>query len=193
MNEVVTTNEEKANIEAILEGLLFIAGDDGLTMEDLVHTIDYDESTINQALNALKQKYQAEYSGIELDQFGATYKLLSKPMISRYASKLFSQIENHTLSQSALEVLSIIAYKQPITRVEIEEIRGVGCDMMLRKLQARGLIKEAGRSEAPGRPFLYEVTSAFLDAFQLVSLDELPALPEFGDGSTNGDDNLFNQ
>ncbi len=193
MSERVETKEEISNIESILEGLLFIAGDDGLTMDDLVHTMDYDESTIATALNHLKEKYAGQSSGIELDHFGATYKLLSKPFISRYASKLFSQIENHTLSQSALEVLSIIAYKQPITRVEIEEIRGVGCDMMLRKLQARGLIQEAGRSEAPGRPFLYEVTPAFLDAFQLVSLDELPKLPQFGDGSTTGDDNLFNQ
>ena len=193
MSETIETQSNEGMLEPLIEGLLFISGDDGLTMEDLVKTLEYDQQAIFDALTKLKTKYKDQSSGIELEQFGDVYKLLTKPSISRYATKLFTQIENHSLSQSALEVLSIIAYKQPITRVEIEEIRGVGCDMMLRKLQARGLIQEAGRSEAPGRPFLYEVTPAFLDAFQLVSLDELPPLPEFGNESTNSDDNLFNQ
>lgn len=96
-----------------------------------------------------------------------------------YAQKLFADIKQSTLSQSALETLAIVAYKQPITRVEIEEIRGVGCDMMLRKLQARNLIEEAGRSEAPGRPILYGVTQEFMDSFKLLSLQELPDLPTF--------------
>jgi segregation and condensation protein B len=89
------------------------------------------------------------------------------------------------LSQSALETLAIIAYKQPITRVEIEEIRGVGCDIMLRKLQALDLIREFGRSEAPGRPILYEVTQEFMDVFQLMSLDELPKLEQIVSGSSH--------
>ena len=80
-----------------------------------------------------------------------------------------------------METLAIVAYKQPITRGEIEEIRGVSCDMMVRKLLARNLIKECGRSDAPGRPFLYEVTEEFMDTFKLVSLKELPELPEFKD------------
>lgn len=193
MSETMETSMDNVMLEPLIEGLLFISGDDGLTMEDLVKTLEYDEKTILDVLDHLKAKYDDPTSGIELDQFGDVYKLLTKPRISRYAAKLFTQIESHTLSQSALEVLSIIAYKQPITRVEIEEIRGVGCDMMLRKLQARGLIAEAGRSTAPGRPFLYEVTPAFLDAFQLVSLDELPPLPEFGNNANDNDDNLFNQ
>ena len=87
-----------------------------------------------------------------------------------------------------METLAIIAYKQPITRVEIEEIRGVSADVMLRKLQARGLIKEDGRSEAPGRPILYSVTDEFMNDFQLVSLDELPELPDFNEDSKEGSD-----
>ena len=82
-----------------------------------------------------------------------------------------------TLSPAAMETLAIIAYKQPITRIEIEEIRGVGCDMMVRKLLARNLIKECGRTDGPGKPFLYEVTEEFMDAFKLESLKELPDLP----------------
>ena len=85
--------------------------------------------------------------------------------------------------------MAIIAYKQPITRVEIEELRGVGADMMLRKLQARNLIREAGRSDAPGKPILYEVTEEFMDSFKLYTLNELPDLPEFNSDDEN--ENLF--
>ena len=109
-------------------------------------------------------------------------------MIHPYAQKLFASAKSASLSQSALETLAIIAYKQPVTRVEIEEIRGVGCDMMLRKLMARGLIREAGRSDAPGRPILFEVTEEFMDSFRLVSLKELPQLPDY---SENESDDLF--
>ena len=104
------------------------------------------------------------------------------------AKKLFSIAKISKLSNAALETLAIIAYKQPITRVEIEEIRGVGADVMIRKLEARGLIKEEGRSDAPGRPFLYSVTDEFMDAFKLLSLDELPDLPEF---NKDNNDDLF--
>ena len=86
--------------------------------------------------------------------------------------------------------MAIIAYRQPITRSEIEEIRGVGCDMMIRKLLARNLIRECGRSDAAGRPFLYEVTEAFMDSFQLKSLKELPELP---DNEANLDEELFQE
>ena len=94
---------------------------------------------------------------------------------------LFGESSEEELTRAMLETLSIIAYKQPITRAEIEEIRGVSCDMMVRKLLARNLIKECGRSDAPGRPFLYEVTEEFMDTFKLVSLKELPELPDFKD------------
>ena len=103
---------------------------------------------------------------------GGIYKFITKKSIFTYAQKLFQTAKSNTLSQSALETLAIIAYKQPITRIEIEELRGVGSDMMLRKLQARNLIKEAGRSDAPGRPILYEVTEEFMDSFKLYSIDD---------------------
>ena len=90
---------------------------------------------------------------------------------------MIEQSEN-TLSNAALETLAIIAYNQPISRVAIEEIRGVGCDAMIRKLVAKALIKEVGREETPGRPILYGVTDEFMDAFSLASLDELPELKE---------------
>lgn len=165
--------------EAVLEGLLFITGDEGITLKQAAQALDIDESRCEQLLDDMMQKYLRPEHGIELARYGDTYRFLSKASVHDYAARLFSLEKPGKLSQAALETLAIIAYKQPVTRVEIEEIRGVGADVMLRKLQARGLIKEAGRSDAPGRPILYEVTDAFMDAFELVSLKELPDLPDF--------------
>ena len=163
----------------IVEGLLFIVGDEGLTLQQCASVLDISETEAEMILSDLQKMYQDDQRGIEVVDYGGIYKFVSKAFIHNYAQKLFANAKQAALSQSAMETLAIVAYKQPITRVEIEEIRGVGCDMMLRKLQARGLIREAGRSEAPGRPILFEVTEEFMDSFKLVSLKELPELPDF--------------
>ena len=131
----------------IVEGLLFIVGDEGLTLPQCAAVLDISESEARRVLEDLQRMYAEDQRGIEVVDYGGVFKFVSKALIHPYAQKLFANAKNTALSQSALETLAIIAYKQPITRVEIEEIRGVGCDMMLRKLQARGLIREAGRSE----------------------------------------------
>ena len=141
--------------------------------------LDVSEIEARLVLEDLQRMYADDQRGIEVVDYGGVFKFVSKASIHPYAQKLFANAKSTALSQSALETLAIVAYKQPITRVEIEEIRGVGCDMMLRKLQARGLIREAGRSEAPGRPILFEVTEEFMDSFKLVSLNELPELPDY--------------
>lgn len=186
----VCSCEEKDEQQAlaVLEGLLFITGDEGLTAEQASEALERSEEETEELLLALQQKYAEDSHGIELARFGETYKFLSKAFVHQYAEKLFSLERTARLSPAALETLAVIAYKQPITRVEIEEIRGVSADVMLRKLQARGLIREAGRSEAPGRPILYAVTDEFMDSFQLMSLDELPELPVFDDEEKNGSD-----
>ena len=115
---------------------------------------------------------------------------MTKKAIYPYVQKLLHNEKAASLSNAALETLAIVAYKQPITRVEIEELRGVGCDMMLRKLQARELIKEAGRTVAPGKPILYEVTEEFLNSFGLETIGMLPDLPEFNNDE-NEERNLF--
>lgn len=165
----------------ILEGLLFLSGDEGLSMEQMedVFKEEQTKQDLEKLLDEMMQEYIQEDRGFELVCFGGIYKLVSKAEIHPYAEKLFSKIHVATLSNAAMETLAIIAYKQPITRAEVEEIRGVNCDMMVRKLMARNLIKECGRSDAPGRPFLYEVTEEFMDTFKLESLKELPELPEF--------------
>lgn len=187
--EEVKTMSDTLNIEAIVEGLLYMVGDDGLKVEQLASVIDKSIEDSEAILNSIQNKYTNENFGIELVNYGKTYKFITKQEVAPYIQALFHTSKPNTLSQSALETLAIIAYKQPITRVEIEELRGVGADMMLRKLQARNLIREAGRSDAPGKPILYEVTEEFMDSFKLYTLNELPDLPEFNSDEEN--ENLF--
>ena len=177
------------NYKAIIEGILYVVGDDGIKLEQLAQTIDKSLEECEKYLEEIKGEYDTNEKGIELVCYGGSYKFVSKEEIYPYIQKLFRDIKPNTLSQSALETLAIIAYKQPITRIEIEELRGVGADMMLRKLLARNLIKEAGRSDAPGKPILYEVTEEFMDSFKLKDLAELPDLPKFGSDEENN--NLF--
>jgi segregation and condensation protein B len=181
---------ETGMAEAILEGLLFIVGDEGLTVQQAARSLEIPEERVKQLMDDLQVKYLDDKYGIEIANYGGIYRFLSKAVVHPYAKKLFQLSKTSTLSQAALETLAIIAYKQPITRVEIEEIRGVGADMMLRKLEARDLIRVSGRSDAPGRPILYEVTDEFMDSFKLLSLDELPALPQFENEES---DELFEQ
>ena len=176
--------QEPSNFEAIVEGLLYLVGEDGLKTGQVAETLDISYEDAEVYLGNIQTKYKASNYGIELINYGGSYKFVTKQSVFPYAQKLFQTAKSKTLSQSALETLAIVAYKQPVTRIEIEELRGVGCDMMLRKLEARNLIREAGRSEAPGRPILYEVTEEFMDSFKLYSLDELPDLPEFNDNQS---------
>lgn len=180
--------ENDVKLKAILEGLLFLVGDDGLTVEQASKSMDISTKKAEQLFDALQKDYVDYSRGFEIERYGSRYRFLSKAFVHEAAKKLFSIDKISKLSNAALETLAIIAYKQPITRVEIEEIRGVGADVMIRKLEARGLIKEEGRSDAPGRPFLYSVTDEFMDAFKLLSLDELPDLPEF---NKDNNDDLF--
>lgn len=177
--------DPKERMLAILEGLLFLCGDDGLSIEQAAASMDATEEFVAELFDELQKYYLQESRGIEIARFGEKYRFLSKAAIHAAAKKLFQTSTEAKLSNAALETLAIIAYKQPITRVEIEEIRGVGADVMLRKLVARGLIQEDGRSEAAGRPILYSVTDEFLDSFKLLSLDELPELPQFGTEETD--------
>ncbi|MDD6459033.1 MAG: SMC-Scp complex subunit ScpB [Lactimicrobium massiliense] len=177
---------------AVLEGLLFVTGDEGLTAAQAADTLGVSEKQAEELFAQLQKAWQSDDRGLEVVRYGDIYRFLTKAFVHSYAARLFSKDVKTQLSQAALETLAIIAYKQPVTRVEIEEIRGVSADAMLRKLIARGLVKEDGRSEAPGRPILYSVTNEFMDAFQLLSLDELPDLPAFNQDEKKNDD-LFTQ
>lgn len=167
--------------KALIEGLIFLSGEDGLTLTQMQNALNMDnEERIQELLELLQSEYAKDDRGFELVQYANRYKFVTKEFVFPYGEKLFSSNEPVTLSQAALETLAIIAYKQPITRVEIEEIRGVGCEVMLKKLQARGLIEAKEHMDTIGRPLLYTVTDTFFDTFQLKTLQELPELPESG-------------
>lgn len=175
---------------SVIEGLIFLSGDEGCTLSQLVSSCQMDENEIHECIEEIIDEYLKDEHGFECVCYGERYKFISKEKIHEQAEALFSTSKIASLSQAALETLAIIAYKQPLTRIEIEEIRGVNCDMMIRKLLARNLIKECGRTDAPGKPFLYEVTTDFMDAFKLESLKELPDLPMI---EQNMDRELFNE
>ena len=167
---------------SIFEGLLYMVGDEGLTLEQLSSVSELDPLVVEEYLDDMIKCYKENSSrGFELVCFGGIYKFITKVAIHEYASKLFALPERSKLSQAALETLAIIAYKQPVTRIEIEDIRGVNCDAMIHKLLAKALIKEVGRSDAIGKPILYGVTDEFMDAFNLKSINELPDLPSLHD------------
>ena len=155
--------KEPTNMEAIVEGLLYIVGEDGIKVENIAEAIGKSIEDTQVILQNIQNKYSSEIYGIELVGYGTNYKFISKKSVYPYAQELFHNAKQNTLSQAALETLAIIAYKQPITRIEIEELRGVSAEMMLRRLLVRNLIREVGRSDAPGRPILYEVTEEFMD------------------------------
>lgn len=178
------------NAKAILEGLLFLSGEEGLTIEQMMHGLqNLDIDDIRALLDTLKKEYSQNTRGIELVEYANRFKFVTKEFVYPYGKRLFEEYKQPTLSQAALETLAIIAYKQPITRVEIEEIRGVNCEMMLKKLMARGLIEAKDRLDVVGKPLLYRVTEEFLDAFQLEDLKELPELPE----TKNVNEDLFEE
>lgn len=191
-DNVESKEEMELRDKATLEGLLYIVGDEGLSIEQACSALERKPEECEALLQKLKEEYDDKSHGIQLACFGGTWRFLSKESVHESARKLFAMEANAKLSQAALETLAIIAYKQPVTRVEIEEIRGVGADMMLRKLMARNLIRENGRSDAPGKPILYEVTEEFMNDFKLMSLKELPDLPTFHDDDKESED-LFKQ
>lgn len=163
-------------IEAIIEGLLFVVGDEGLTLEQLKEITDLKEEDLKVALTTLRDKYSKEDRGIQIRFLGDTFKLTTKKEHKEYYKKLLENSSSNMLSQSALETLAIIAYNAPITRAEVDEVRGVYSGQMIRKLVAKGLVKEVGKSDQPGRPILYQTTSEFLDYFGLSSIEELPKM-----------------
>ena len=165
-------------MKAVVEGLLFLSGEDGLTLEDIAKVTEKNTDEIKLIIKELYNDYNDENRGIQIEFLGNHFKLTTKKEHKEFYKKLIIDDENSILSQSALETLAIIAYNAPITRIEIDNIRGVNSSYVIRKLLLKGLIEEVGRSDAPGKPRIYNVTPRFLDYFGLGSLDELPKLEE---------------
>ena len=160
--------------KAVLEGLLFVVGEDGLTIEQIEDVLNIDEESAKNLIRELKHDYEDESRGLRIDFLGNRFKIITKFEHKEYYQKLIENPETNFLSQAALETLAIIAYNEPITRIQVDTLRGVGSTSIIRKLVAKGFIKEAGRSDVPGRPILYETTHEFLDYFGLASIEDLP-------------------
>ena len=167
------------NLKAVIEGLLFVVGDDGLDLDEISKILEISKDDTKELIKELQNDYQSSDRGIRIDFLGDKLKLTTKKEHNIYYQKLLTTEDNNNLSQAALETLAIIAYNQPITRVKVDELRGISNNHIIRKLVAKGLIKEGGRSNMPGRPILYETTSEFLDYFGLSSIDELPDMRDF--------------
>lgn len=161
-------------MEGIIEGLLYVQGDLGLTINQIEDILEIPEEEAKRLVLNLKNYYEENNRGLRINYLGNTIKLTTKEEHQKYYQKLLESPSSNNLSESALEVLAIIAYNEPITRGDLEKLRGIDSTYVLRRLLAKGLIKECGKSDLPGRPILYKTTDDFLDYFGLASIKNLP-------------------
>lgn len=160
-------------VEAIIEGVLFAAGE-AVKIDTLADIAEVDTRTLISIVNNISDRYEAEKSGLMIIRLEDSFQMCTRPEYSEYISRLKEPQKSQNLSNAALEVLSVIAYRQPVTRSMIENIRGVSSDHLVSRLVERGLVYESGRLDAPGRPILFSTTEEFLRCFNLSSVTDLP-------------------
>lgn len=168
---------ELKELQAALEGILFASGEP-VAAERLCTGLDIDRTTLDQVAQHLMDEYSFQHRGIRLIKLDNSYQLCSAPEYADYIRKTLESRKPAKLSQSALEVLAVIAYYQPTTRAYVDQIRGVDSSYTVGLLLERELIEECGRLAVPGRPILYRTTKNFLRSFNLTTLEELPELPD---------------
>lgn len=172
-------NLQKVALKSAIEALLFASGDP-LTLSDLSTQLEEKPKLIESVIHEMIEEYEKPERGIKLICIKGSYQLVTKAENADYIQKLLKKNKRQSLSQASIESLAIIAYKQPITRIDIDEIRGVKSESAIQRLVERELIKEVGRLEVPGRPILYGTTEEFLRQFELKDLNQLPSLDLFG-------------
>ncbi|HZY39530.1 MAG TPA: SMC-Scp complex subunit ScpB [Mucilaginibacter sp.] len=178
------------NIEQYIEALIFVS-EQSIRAEEILYCLqaafeeDFTADEIDQYLKNIAKKYEAENFAIELVKISNGYQFLTKKAYYQVVSLLQAQRTKKKLSQAALETLAIIAYKQPVTKIEVEQIRGVNCDYSIQKLLEKELIAIVGKSDTVGKPILYGTSSIFMDYFGINSIDELPQLKEFTDNTVS--------
>ena len=163
------------NYQAIIEAILFTMGE-AVELERIAEAIELDKKQTKVILEGMMKEYKSDKNGINLIELEGSYQLCTKPEMYEYLIRIAKQPKKRVLTDVLLETLSIIAYKQPVTRTEIEKIRGVSCDHAVNKLVEYNLVKELGRLDAPGRPLLFGTTEEFLRCFGVHSIDDLPVL-----------------
>lgn len=164
------------NLTNIIEGILFVAGN-GVSREDIIEKLEITEKELNNAITELKEKY-ADKSGVQVITYKNKVQMCSNPEYADAIQVVLNPIKERALTKTALETVAIIAYKQPITRLEIENIRGVSSDYAVQVLLQHNLIEVVGRKDVIGKPLLFGTTDEFLKRFQLESLDQLPKYEE---------------
>ena len=190
MNENTTA---EGSLKGRIEAILFVAGE-AVSIRDLAKALQVDEKGLKAVLKKIGSEYDYEQRGFMLKRFGDKVQLATRPMYSEDVLRLLQPVQQQSLSQAAMETLAVVAYKQPVTRAEVEQIRGVKCDYSLQSLMMKGLIQEAGRKDTIGRPILYATTDMFLSHFGIQGLEDLPPLPETekeSDENTDDPDELI--
>lgn len=162
-------------LKHIIEAILFVAGEP-VHADDMLKALDVTAPELEAALKQLGDEYDYQMRGLSLKRFGRHVQLATRADYAPYVERMLQPVQKQSLSQAAMETLAIVAYKQPVTKAEIEAVRGVKCDYSVQSLVNKGLILDAGRKDMPGRPILYATTDAFLSHFGISSLDELPPI-----------------
>lgn len=171
------SREMGGTLSGRIEAILFVAGE-AVRVEDLSKALNVSVREIETELVHLRDEYDFHQRGFTLKRFGHQVQLATRALYSTDVVHLLQPVQKQSLSQAAMETLAVVAYKQPVTRAEVEQIRGVKCDYSLQSLMNKELIMEVGRKEALGRPILYGTTENFLAHFGLTNLEDLPPLPE---------------
>lgn len=174
---------DKPRIKSVIESLLFVSGEP-LSIKDITNALEANIKVVKEVLDEMVLEYDNEKRGIKLISINGEYQLVTKAENGDYIQKLLKKNKRQSLSQASLESLAIIAYKQPITRVDIDEIRGVKSESAMQRLIEKDLIKEVGRLEVPGRPILFGTTEEFLRQFGLRELNELPSLDIYNEDNS---------
>jgi len=170
-------SEKEGTLKGKIEAILFVAGD-AVSIKELARTLQKEEKEIIKTINELKDEYNYEQRGFLLKRFNDKIQLATRPLYASDVVRLLQPVQKQSLSQAAMETLAVVAYKQPVTRAEVEQIRGVKCDYSLQSLINKGLIREAGRKDTIGRPILFCTTDEFLSHFGLEDLESLPPMPD---------------
>lgn len=189
MGEIQENTKQKQDLKAKIEALIFVSASP-ISITQLANYIDEKPKMIEEALKELSAGYEAN-SGLRLEEFNGRFQLTTAPELHSTIEQYLGQEETSSLSQAALEALSIVAYRQPVTRPDVDEVRGVNSDGVMRNLLNKGLIQEIGRSEGAGRPILYGTTNEFLQYFGLSSLKDLPQFEEFQGANNSGNGKIL--
>ena len=168
---------EEGTLKGRIEAILFVSGE-AVSVKDLARALQTGEKEIRDAVNSLRDEYDYGQRGFLLKRFSDKIQLATRPLYAGDVIRLLQPVQQQSLSQAAMETLAVVAYKQPVTRAEVEQIRGVKCDYSLQSLINKGLVREAGRKDTIGRPILFCTTDEFLSHFGLEGLEALPPMPE---------------